>query len=63
MKKENSKTVMLLQIYSKNNFLFQPARMSRVGKFGRIIITAEDGGSLLRYSERHPIFYIRGFFF
>ena len=55
---------MLLQIYSKNNFLFQPARMSRVGKFGRIIITAEDGGSLLRYSDRHPIFYyIRGFFF
>ena len=28
--------------------MFQPQRMSRVGKFGRIIIkSSEDGGSLL----------------
>lgn len=27
---------------------FQPQRMSRVGKFGRLIITSPDGGTLLR---------------
>jgi len=36
--------------FPTNYSFFQATRMTRVGKFGRVIITAADGGSLLRSS-------------
>jgi len=39
----------IMEKYFPVNYnFFQPQRMSRVGKFGRVIITAADGGTLLR---------------
>merc|ERR1719419_682968 len=41
----------IMEKYFPINYnFFQPQRMSRVGKFGRVIITASDGGTLLRTS-------------
>lgn len=39
---------------------FQPQRMSRVGKFGRVIITAKDGGSILRTDIWDSLLYLEG---